>query len=73
MTLGCVYCSISSRNMFLEAYSAIEVMTVDDVDLCLWMLCYSSLAGGASVGFQWLPGLISYFKRFVCQLVTTQA
>ncbi|XP_014853463.1 PREDICTED: probable palmitoyltransferase ZDHHC16 isoform X1 [Poecilia mexicana] len=24
MTLGCVYCSISSRNLFLDAYSAIE-------------------------------------------------
>ncbi|XP_056153337.1 palmitoyltransferase ZDHHC16B [Lampris incognitus] len=24
MTLGCIYCSISSRDMFLEAYSAIE-------------------------------------------------
>lgn len=25
MTLGCIYCSISSRDLFLEAYSAIEV------------------------------------------------
>lgn len=25
MTLGCVYCSVSSRNLFLEAYSAVEV------------------------------------------------
>ncbi|XP_039992043.1 palmitoyltransferase ZDHHC16B isoform X2 [Xiphias gladius] len=24
MTLGCIYCSVSSRNLFLEAYSAIE-------------------------------------------------
>ncbi|XP_047233036.1 palmitoyltransferase ZDHHC16B isoform X1 [Girardinichthys multiradiatus] len=24
MTLGCIYCSISSRNLFLEAYNAIE-------------------------------------------------
>lgn len=27
MTLGCVYCSISGRNLFLDAYSAIEVHT----------------------------------------------
>lgn len=25
MTLGCIYCSISSRDLFLDAYSAIEV------------------------------------------------
>lgn len=25
MTLGCVYCSISGRNLFLDAYNAIEV------------------------------------------------
>lgn len=25
MTLGCVYCSISGRNLFLEAYNALEV------------------------------------------------
>ncbi|XP_077406493.1 palmitoyltransferase ZDHHC16B [Vanacampus margaritifer] len=24
MTLGCIYCSVSSRDMFLEAYSAVE-------------------------------------------------
>lgn len=27
MTLGCIYCSISSRGLFLDAYSAIEVRT----------------------------------------------
>lgn len=25
MTLGCIYCSISSRDLFLDAYGAIEV------------------------------------------------
>lgn len=25
MTLGCVYCSISGRNLFLDAYNALEV------------------------------------------------
>lgn len=25
MTLGCVYCSVSSRDLFLDAYGAIEV------------------------------------------------
>ena len=25
MTLGCVYCSISSKDMFLDSYTAIEV------------------------------------------------
>lgn len=25
MTLGCVYCSISSKDLFLDAYGAIEV------------------------------------------------
>lgn len=25
MTLGCIYCSISSRDLFVEAYSAVEV------------------------------------------------
>lgn len=25
MTMGCIYCSISSRNLFLDAYNAVEV------------------------------------------------
>lgn len=25
MTMGCIYCSISSRNLFLDAYDAVEV------------------------------------------------
>ncbi|XP_078793242.1 palmitoyltransferase ZDHHC16B isoform X2 [Oryzias latipes] len=32
MTLGCVYCSVSSRNLFLEAYSAVEVSITDDAE-----------------------------------------
>lgn len=27
MTLGCIYCSISSKDLFLDAYSKIEVRT----------------------------------------------
>lgn len=29
MTLGCVYCSISGRNLFLDAYNALEVRYSD--------------------------------------------
>lgn len=29
MTLGCVYCSISGRNLFLDAYNALEVRCSD--------------------------------------------
>lgn len=29
MTLGCVYCSISGRNLFLDAYNALEVRWLD--------------------------------------------
>ncbi|MGH0145076.1 UNVERIFIED_CONTAM: hypothetical protein FKN15_028813 [Acipenser sinensis] len=25
MTMGCLYCSISSRDMFIDAYNAVEV------------------------------------------------
>ncbi|KAK6328923.1 hypothetical protein J4Q44_G00009010 [Coregonus suidteri] len=32
MTLGCVYCSISGRNLFLDAYSAIERFKHMDLD-----------------------------------------
>ena len=37
MTLGCVYCSISGRNLFLDAYHALEVSPL--VCWGSWVLC----------------------------------
>lgn len=35
LTLGCVYCSISGRNLFLDAYNALEVSSSLCCDVCL--------------------------------------
>lgn len=35
MTLGCVYCSISGRNLFLDAYNALEVSSSPCCDVFL--------------------------------------
>lgn len=37
LTLGCVYCSISGRNLFFDAYTALEVSSSLFSDV--WVLC----------------------------------
>lgn len=54
MTLGCVYCSISGRNLFLDAYNALEVSS--SVYCNFWLLgCFvlliSSVTGPNYCGF----------------------
>lgn len=44
MTLGCIYCSVSSKDLFLDAYGAIEVRRDEATGLC--GLCHSFLVGG---------------------------
>lgn len=47
MTLGCVYCSISGRNLFLDAYNALEVrlsLNLHSTAEYCWVTCVLSCA-----------------------------
>ena len=61
MSMGCMYCSISGRNLFLDAYNTLEVRPVNQrqylvPDSPLGMVCGGILLGMNEPNSNILPG-----------------
>ncbi|XP_024280117.1 palmitoyltransferase ZDHHC16A isoform X2 [Oncorhynchus tshawytscha] len=66
LTLGCVYCSISGRNLFLDAYSAYSAIEVHTDSLRETWVCWASIIERVMVYFNCLCVQFELLKCFFC-------